>query len=72
MAIRSDRKRTWAPSWPLETIVEDPRNAGVVQISSNLKEAEKEVKHYSKVAKKYKKARSVTQYKEVAHLLDHE
>ena len=46
---------------PLETITEDPRNFGLVQISNNLKEAEKEVKLYSEVSKKYKKARDVTQ-----------
>ena len=47
---------------PLETITEDLRNFGLVQISNNLKEVEKEVKHYSTVAKKYKRARDVTQY----------
>ena len=47
---------------PLETNTEDLRNFGVVQISNNLKEVEKEVKHYSTVAKKYKRARDVTQY----------
>ena len=46
---------------PLETITEDLRNFGLVQISNNLKEAEKEVKLYSEVSKKYKKARDVTQ-----------
>ena len=34
---------------PLETITEDLRNFGLLQISSNLNEVEKEVKHYSKV-----------------------
>ena len=47
---------------PLETISEDLRNSGIVQISNNLKEVEKEVKHYSTKAKKYKRARDVTQY----------
>ena len=46
---------------PLETITEDPRSFGIVQISNNLKEAEKEVKLYSEVPKKYKKARDVKQ-----------
>ena len=30
---------------PLRTITEDPRSFGLVQISNNLKEVEKEVKH---------------------------
>ena len=47
---------------PLETIAEDLRNFGLVQISNNLKEVEKEIKYYSTVAKKYKRARDVTQY----------
>ena len=46
---------------PLETITEDLRNFGLVQISNNLKEAEKEVKLYTEVSKKYKKATDVTQ-----------
>ena len=33
----------------LETITRDLRNFGLVQISYNLKEVEKEVKHYSEV-----------------------
>ena len=45
---------------PLETSAEDPRSFGLVQISNNLKEVEKEVKHCSKVAKKYKKTRDIT------------
>ena len=47
---------------PLETIAEDLKNFGLVQISNNLKEVEKEVKQCSTVAKKYKRARDVTQY----------
>ena len=46
---------------PLGTITEDPRSFGLVQISNNLKEAEKKAKLYSEVSKKYKKARDVTQ-----------
>ena len=45
---------------PLETVAKDLRNFGLVQISNNLKEVEKEV--YSTVAKKCKRARDVTQY----------
>ena len=46
---------------PLGTVTEDPKSFGLVQISNNLKEAEKALKLFSEVSKKYKKARDVTQ-----------
>ena len=54
-------KRALGLQPPLGTIIEDPRSFGLVQISNNLKEAEKKVKLYCEVSKKYKKARGVTQ-----------
>ena len=58
---------------PLETITEDLRNFGLVQISNYLKEVEKEVKHCSKVTKKYKKTRHITHniYLVLARRFDH-
>ena len=46
---------------PLETITEDLRNFGLVQISHKFERGGKKVKLDNEVSKKYEKAREVTQ-----------